>query len=287
MKSVLRVSAGCALLAGILAWPGVASAQLCVADCTGDGEVMVDELVSCIGIALGALPVESCRACDANVDGAVQVDELVTSVGIGLGALRLSACVRQACLDSGGLDTFGSCCIGVGDFPDTCSIGACSCPPESSEPVSVCECQPGDCFDGNRCVPLASRDCLDSGGTVSSAFCCLTTGDFPNTCAVGACGCPPEGSHLVNVCECEPDECFDGLACVSLAQQGCVDSGGSVASRSCCRGAGDFPDTCSIGICGCSPEESEAVLVCECPPGRCFNGNACAPVAVPVTVHEP
>ena len=55
----------------------------------------------------------------------------------------------------------------------------------------------------------------------------------------------------------------------------CVDSGGAVANAMCCRGVGDFPDTCLIGACGCSPLESEMVLVCECSAGQCFNGIVC------------
>jgi hypothetical protein len=282
MKGVFRGSTGCALLVGVLACPGVTSAQVCVGDCNGNGEVMVDEIVACIGSALGVLPVEDCQACDADSDDFVQVDELVTSVALGLDVLRLSACTRQACLDSGGLDTLGSCCIGAGDFPNTCDVGVCGCAPESSEQVSVCECQPGNCFDGNRCVPLAARDCLESGGTLSSASCCLATGDFPDTCGVGACSCAPEFSHLVRVCECEPGKCFDGLACVPIAEAGCTESGGSVASRSCCRGAGDFPDTCAVGACACSPEDSESVLVCDCPLNRCFDGMECMPIPPPL-----
>jgi hypothetical protein len=56
--------------------------------------------------------------------------------------------------------------------------------------------------------------CVESGGIVSTANCCLSSGDFPNTCLTGACGCAPENSHEVSVCECSEDMCFDGRACV-------------------------------------------------------------------------
>jgi hypothetical protein len=65
----------------------------------------------------------------------------------------------------------------------------------------------------------ATQGCLDSGGTVTTAMCCLSTGDFPNTCAVGACGCAPEYSHEVKICNCGPDKCFNGSECVPLAEQ--------------------------------------------------------------------
>jgi hypothetical protein len=61
--------------------------------------------------------------------------------------------------------------------------------------------------------------CLETGGTISTANCCQSSGDFPNTCLIGACGCAPEYSHEVSVCVCPDDMCFDGTACVNRAVQ--------------------------------------------------------------------
>ena len=57
--------------------------------------------------------------------------------------------------------------------------------------------------------------CIDSGGTVSTSLCCEATGDFPNLCLVGACGCSPENSHEVKICDCGTGKCFDGSECIS------------------------------------------------------------------------
>ena len=57
--------------------------------------------------------------------------------------------------------------------------------------------------------------CLISGGTVATSLCCQATGDFPNTCLIGACGCSPEYSHEVKVCDCGMDKCFNGIFCKS------------------------------------------------------------------------
>ncbi|XOB46418.1 MAG: hypothetical protein ACKKMV_03140 [Candidatus Nealsonbacteria bacterium] len=57
--------------------------------------------------------------------------------------------------------------------------------------------------------------CIDSGGEVSTSLCCKATGDFPNLCLIGPCGCSPENSHEVKVCDCGPDKCFNGSECVS------------------------------------------------------------------------
>ncbi|XOA43066.1 MAG: hypothetical protein ACKKMO_01160 [Candidatus Nealsonbacteria bacterium] len=57
--------------------------------------------------------------------------------------------------------------------------------------------------------------CINSGGEVSTSLCCKATGDFPNLCLIGPCGCSPENSHQVKICDCGPDKCFNGSECVS------------------------------------------------------------------------
>ena len=60
----------------------------------------------------------------------------------------------------------------------------------------------------------------------------------------------------------------------SAAEQACVESGGTVSTGLCCESAGDFPNTCSIGVCGCAPTSSHEVRLCQCPDG-CFDGTSC------------
>jgi hypothetical protein len=149
----------------------------------------------------------------------------------------------------------------------------------------------------DKCVPVetepepepepseAELACTSSGGTVATASCCLSADDFPNACLVGACGCSAENSHDVSTCDCGEGMCFNGTACVAVeaepepepseAELACTGSGGAVASSSCCLSASDFPDTCTIGACGCSEEDSHDVSICECGSGNCFNGTAC------------
>ena len=62
--------------------------------------------------------------------------------------------------------------------------------------------------------------CINSGGTVSTSVCCKLSGDFPNSCLIGACGCSPDNSHQVKVCDCGIDKCFDGAKCVSQETDG-------------------------------------------------------------------
>ena len=54
-------------------------------DCNDDTRVAVNELVSCVNIALGLERLETCVGADPNEDGRVSVDELVDAVGDSLG----------------------------------------------------------------------------------------------------------------------------------------------------------------------------------------------------------
>jgi len=52
----------------------------CPGDCSGDGDVTVDEIISGVNIALGSLPVSNCTAMDDNADGDVTVDEILKAI---------------------------------------------------------------------------------------------------------------------------------------------------------------------------------------------------------------
>ncbi len=50
----------------------------------------------------------------------------------------------------------------------------------------------------------------------------------------------------------------------------CVSTGGTVATAQCCKNTTDFPSTCTVGPCGCSPQNSHTVQTCNCPTNKCF-----------------
>ncbi|MBM4345724.1 MAG: hypothetical protein FJ100_20310 [Deltaproteobacteria bacterium] len=58
--------------------------------------------------------------------------------------------------------------------------------------------------------------CVVAGGTVETQNCCKATADFPNLCAIGACGCSPDNSKATLVCKCPDGKCFDGKSCVKM-----------------------------------------------------------------------
>jgi len=113
----------------------------------------------------------------------VEIHELITLVNIALGLAEVSRC------EAGDRDLDGE--------------------------ISIDEIIAAVGYDLNGC-PLdpVARACIDSGGELTTSFCCLTTDDFPDTCAVGACGCAPEDSHEVRICDCGAGMCFDGSECV-------------------------------------------------------------------------
>jgi hypothetical protein len=52
----------------------------CVGDCDGNGEVVINELVRGVNVALGNAPLTDCPSFDANRDGTVTINELVQAV---------------------------------------------------------------------------------------------------------------------------------------------------------------------------------------------------------------
>lgn len=75
------IAATVAAVAMLLAPAGAerAGAAVCVADCDGDGAVLINELVAAVNIALGS-DLNLCPGADANGDGQVAINELIDAV---------------------------------------------------------------------------------------------------------------------------------------------------------------------------------------------------------------
>ena len=69
--------------------------------------------------------------------------------------------------------------------------------------------------DVDAATPTDDQLCTASGGTVTTASCCMNgVASFPDTCSIGSCGCPPASSHTIATCDC-PGGCFSpGVGCV-------------------------------------------------------------------------
>jgi hypothetical protein len=74
----------------------------CVGDCSGDGEVTVDELIMMVNVALGSTDLVKCLSADADSSGEVTVDEIVAAVsrslnGCGTG-LEVPSSAAMSCI---------------------------------------------------------------------------------------------------------------------------------------------------------------------------------------------
>ena len=58
-------------------------------------------------------------------------------------------------------------------------------------------------------------------------------------------------------------------------EKSCIESGGIVATSSCCLSSTDFPNSCFINSCVCQGADSKEVKICDCGKGKCFNGKEC------------
>jgi len=71
------------------------------------------------------------------------------------------------------------------------------------------------CVGGDTIVEDRREEaCLKFGGQVTTSLCCKSTEDYPNLCLIGPCGCSPENSHQVKICDCGEGKCFNGETCV-------------------------------------------------------------------------
>lgn len=86
--------------------------------------------------------------------------------------------------------------------------GECFCVAPTS-----CQCVDGECEEVFERT-TEEQACIDSGGTVAASMCCKSTEDFPNLCLIGPCGCSPDNSHQIKICDCGADKCFNGNECV-------------------------------------------------------------------------
>jgi len=122
-------------------------------------------------------------------------------------------------------------------------------------------------------------NCVVFGETGDCNCGCYNKDDLPSGTG-GECFCAAPTS-----CECVNAKCegiFEGIT----KKQACIDSGGTVSTSLCCTNTDDFPNLCLVGPCGCAPDYSHEIQICDCGPNKCFNGNVCVPLELPDEITQ-
>ncbi len=158
-----------------------------------------------------------------------------------------------------------------------CHVGLCSRPGASGDwlrassgafVVALLSCGLG------ACTPDSDDDHGDGGVGGTS----LTGGTGNGGTSVGAGGAATAGRSSGG--SSTGGQATGGAAVGGAGGQGgradaCLRAGGTVVTRLCCENTADFPNVCVTGACGCAPASSHDTLVCQCPSGACFDGQAC------------
>ncbi len=71
--------------------PATPTSGPCYGDCNVDGRLSIDEVLTMVNQALGALPLDRCASADADGDGAVEIDEVLRAINA-----TLFGCVAAA-----------------------------------------------------------------------------------------------------------------------------------------------------------------------------------------------
>ena len=119
----------------------------CVGDCSGDGEVTVDELIRGVNIALDLAAPASCTAMDGNQDGQVTVAELVLAVN---GALNGCPAVATPTPTPTRTEAVASPTPACDESDGTAAVSATSAAPESGRGQLDATCVTAENAGGTR-----------------------------------------------------------------------------------------------------------------------------------------
>lgn len=178
----------------------------------------------------------------------------------------LAGCAQtppKACTEEAKLCPDGSY---VGRVGPNCEFAPCP-NMTNCQNYSVDKC-PSQCVVCPPCAACSSISCQSEEFCNSIGF----NRSWYNETANPNCKCPQGYIQKGDVCN--PDCYYTTPRCLRpsihcnatqhVEEEACILAGGNVTTQLCCKSVGDFPNTCSIGACACSPENSHEVKVCDC-----------------------
>lgn len=88
--------------------------------------------------------------------------------------------LNETCASSGGTVTATNCsCADTRSFPETCGVGACTCPPgDEPNEIGACECPQDACFDGIECISVEAPTDAPVDAPVDAPTDAPTSGGF-------------------------------------------------------------------------------------------------------------
>jgi cysteine-rich repeat protein len=250
----------------------------CSADCNGDGTVQINEVITCVNIALRTAPPERCPACDDDNSGIVNIAEVILAVSSLLGLCHgdVFDCCGDGLLQAGEDCDDGNLVGGDGCGPDCLHE---SCP--LAEGAYLLTQIDGGTMQLATFFPIP----LGSGGTLL-----LDVGAAqPPQCAHAAVVPFPNGLEL-------PTVCIPGTGySLRITATGCgigqIDSNGGADYTISEIGDTSDASICAFPASGCplGPSASDGaarvdVTVGDGAPDQCSAGTVNALVAIPVRI---
>lgn len=127
---------------------GSGMSAACTGDCSGDGEVTVNEVIIGVNIALGSAGVGGCGAMDANGDGQVSIDEIITAINGALGGC--AAVTPEAATPTPTATRVPATPTPCGSADGTAAITATSASPASGQGPLQASCVTAENAGGTR-----------------------------------------------------------------------------------------------------------------------------------------
>jgi hypothetical protein len=149
-------------------------------------------------------------AADSGAPADVTTTDVGTDVPTDRGAVDTGRDVPvDVARDAGDTDATATDALAA-DAPETDAPAADAPAADAPETDAATDAPATDAPTTDGGDELAQR-CTSTGGTIDTSLCCMSAGDFPNRCAIGACSCAPASSHTVRVCSCPSGMCFNPM----------------------------------------------------------------------------